>query len=207
VIVTTPDGDVDAGTLPVLRLIISEVDSNPPGTTDDLEFVEIDTGVPNFDLRDTGFSLVLINGNGDVSYETIGLNATTNAAGLLVIGSDNPALNPALKFSAFGVLQNGADAVAIYQVVAGAFPNGTAVTANNLIDAMVYGGGAADTGLLNVLLPEGAGRVQVDERTGTTAASAETVSMQRCGGLARRDGRVYTRIAPTPGAHNTCTAP
>jgi hypothetical protein len=209
VVVTTPGGDVDAGTTPVLRLIINEVDSNPPGTADDLEFIEIDTGVPNFDLRDTGFSLVLINGNGDVSYETIGLNATTNAAGLLVIGSDNPALNPALKLSAFGALQNGADAVAIYQVVSGAFPNGTAVTANNLIDALVYGGGSPDTGLLNVLIPEGAGRVQVDERTSPTggAASAETVSMQRCGSLARRDGRVYTRVEPTVGVANTCPAP
>jgi hypothetical protein len=214
VLVTTPDGDVDAGTIPVLRLLINEVDSNTPGTTDVREFVEIDTGVPNFDLSNTGFSLVLINGNGDISYETIGLNATTNAAGLLVVGS--PPLptdtdwNPELKFSAVNVLQNGIDAVGIYQVVAGAFPNNTPVTANNLIDAMVYGGGAPDTGLLNVLLPEGPGRVQVDERTSIAggAASAETVSMQRCNSLARRNGTVYSRIAPTPGAaNNACPAP
>jgi hypothetical protein len=213
VVVTTPGGDVDAGTTPVLRLIINEVDANTPGAADDREFIEIDTGVPNFDLRDTGFSLVLFNGDGDVSYgATIGLNATTDAAGLLLIGT--PPLptdtdwNPALRFSAANVLQNGTDAVAIYQVVAGAFPVGTAVTANNLIDAMVYGVPTIlDTGLLNVLLPEGEARVQVNERTGSTAATAETVSMQRCNSLARRDGRVYSRIAPTPGAANTCPAP
>jgi hypothetical protein len=141
------------------------------------------------------------------------LNATTNAAGLLVVGSP-PAIgditwNPDLRFTKANHVQNGADAVAIYQVVAGAFPNGTAATANNLIDAMIYGGGSPDTGLINVLIPEGAGRVQVDERTNPAggATTAEGVSMQRCGSLARRDGRVYTRIEPSAGAANVCPAP
>ncbi|WP_309895564.1 Ig-like domain-containing protein [Archangium sp.] len=216
VVVTTPNGNVDVGTTPVLRLLINEVDANTPGAADDVEFVEIDTGVPNFDLRNTGFSLVLLNGDGDVSYSTTALNATTNAAGLLVVGSPPPVppapnpnnWNPDLTFPNANFVQNGTDAVAIYQVVAGAFPNGTAVTANNLIDAMVYGiPTSLDTGLLNALLPEGAARVQVNERTGTMAATAETVSMQRCGRLARRDGRVYTRVEPTVGVANTCPAP
>jgi hypothetical protein len=49
-------------------------------------------------------------------------------------------------------LQNGADAVALYQANAVDFPNGTPVTAVNLIDAIVYDTSDADDPVLLQLL-------------------------------------------------------
>jgi hypothetical protein len=99
-------------------------------------------------------------------------------------------------------LQNGPDAVALYQAAPLA-PN-TAPTANRLIDALVYNNaaGSADAGLLDALLwlaPD-ARRVQLNEAAGGTAPAR---SIQRCG-TGRRDGRVFQTATPTPGTPNHC---
>jgi hypothetical protein len=210
IVVTTPAGDVDAGTVPVIRLLINEVDADTAGNTDLLEFVEIDTGVPNFDLSASGFSLVFINGgsattSGDeTTYYVTDLKGTTNADGLVVFG--NPGLTPtppqALQFPN-GTLQNGPDAVGIYQALATAFPDRSPVTATGLHDVVIHEtADPDDTALLNTLLGTGPQRMQVDESKNTKSTEE---SIQRCGSLARRDGRAFSKVgAPSPGALNTC---
>jgi hypothetical protein len=210
IVVTTPAGDVDAGTVPVIRLLINEVDADTAGTTDLLEFVEIDTGVPNFDLSASGFSLVFINGgqataSGDeVTYYVTDLKGTTNADGLVVFG--NPGLTPTppqeLQFPN-GTLQNGPDAVGIYQALVTAFPDRSPVTATGLHDVVIHEtADPDDTALLNTLLGTGPQRMQVDESKNTKPTDD---SIQRCGSLARRDGRAFSKVgAPSPGAPNTC---
>lgn len=202
IVVKTPAGDVDGGAVTVISLRINELDSDQVGNDAD-EFVEIATGVPNLKL--SGFVLVFFNGSNDQSYLAINLNATTNTEGLLVAGS-SAAVNTTtgLSFPA-NTLQNGADAVAIYQSNAALFPNNTPVTSSGLIDALVYDtADEDDVGLLDTLLAPVSDprRVQVDENTNTNAVNQ---SILRCG-PERRDGRVY-KVSTTrsPGAANTCT--
>ncbi len=108
--------------------------------------------------------------------------------------------SPGLVFTN-GLLQNGADAVALYRADASAFPNGTPVTTANLLDAVVYDTDDPDNaGLLVLLNP---GQPQVNENG---AGNSEGQSISRCpngaGGL--RNSSTYIPSAPSPGATNTC---
>ena len=98
-------------------------------------------------------------------------------------------------------MQNGQDAVALYVGSAASFPNGTAITTSNLLDAVVYDTGQADDAALLVLL--NAGQPQVNENTGSASA---TNSIQRCpnGTGGARNTSTYSTFAPTPDAVNTC---
>lgn len=117
------------------NIVINEVDADTPGT-DSAEFVELfDGGAGNTSLN--GLVAVFYNGNGDSSYAAFDLDGfSTDSNGFFVLGNEGVA-NVDLTFSNNG-LQNGADAVAIYQGDASDFPNGTAVTTDNLVDAIVY---------------------------------------------------------------------
>ncbi len=114
---------------------INEVDADQT-STDTMEFIELLSQNPNQSLD--GYIVVLYNGNGDASYTTVDLNGfTTDGNGFLIIGSDAvPGVDIAL--GADNTIQNGADAIAIYQDSAANFPDGTLVTDTNLIDAIVY---------------------------------------------------------------------
>lgn len=178
---------------------INEVDSDTPGT-DAAEFVELfDGGAGNTALD--GMVVVFFNGSNDLSYAAFDLDGySTNANGFFVLG--NTALSPDITFSD-GLLQNGADAVALYQANATDFPTGTAVTTSNLLDAMVYDtSDADDAGLLALLNPL---QPQVDENASSASA---TVSNQRCpnGSGGARITSTYAQWTPTPGSLNVCAA-
>ncbi|RCW92053.1 endonuclease [Winogradskyella arenosi] len=133
-------------------LLINELDPDSP-SIDTHEFIELKSETPNFSTD--GYILVFFNGSssgGDRSYFTYDLNGlTTDINGLLVIGSSNITPFPQALMSE-NVIQNGADAVGIYQAPLSDFPEETIATQVNLIDAMVYGTNDSDaTGLLNKL--------------------------------------------------------
>ncbi len=134
------------------NLIINEIDADTPSTpiNDALEFIELKSATPNFSLD--GYIIVLYNGNGDISYYTIDLNGyATDANGIFLVGNTDVEPGPSIIFP-LNTLQNGSDAVAIYQASASDFPMGTPATGNNLIDALVYDtDDPDDTGLLSVL--------------------------------------------------------
>ncbi|MFD0990219.1 T9SS type A sorting domain-containing protein [Mariniflexile jejuense] len=150
--------------------VINEIDPDQTGT-DTAEFIEI-KWTPNTSLN--GYIVVLFNGSNDQSYDTVDLSsATTDGNGLYVI-----------NFASNG-LQNGADAAALYMDLATNFPNGTAPTTVNLIDAIVYGtSDADDTGLLTGL----GETIQYDDTA--------TESLNRS-----NDGTYYS-AAPSAGAVN-----
>jgi len=182
-------------------LIINEVDADTPGT-DVAEFIELyDGGVGNSSLD--GFVVVLYNGSTDVTYNAIDLDGfTTDANGYFVIGNAGVA-NVSITISSNG-LQNGADAVAIYQDDAANFPNGTAVTSTNLVDALVYDtDDADDAGLLALL---NAGEAQINENAG---GDKDNESMQRIpnGSGGALNTSSYATAAPTPGATNDVAQP
>ncbi len=131
------------------NLIINEIDADTDGT-DILEFIELKSATPNQSLD--GYIIVLFTGNGDISYYTIDLNGyATDANGLFLAGNTAVLPSPSIIFPS-NTLQNGQDAVALYQANATVFPMGTPVTNTNLIDALVYDtDDPDDLGLLSTL--------------------------------------------------------
>ena len=134
------------------QVVINELDCDTPGT-DDKEFIELKSDVPNFDLE--GFVLVFFNGSesgADSSYFALDLDGLiTDINGLLLIGSDGVTPFPQYLISA-NVIQNGGDAVAIYQANDFDFPEATLATTTNLIDALVYDTSDPDDTVLMALL-------------------------------------------------------
>ena len=185
-----PLGAYAAGAPPAPALVINEVDSDTPGT-DAAEFVELYDGGAGGTSLD-GLSLVLFNGNGDAAYRTISLDGlATDADGYFVIGSADV---PNVDLAAFTTngLQNGADAVALYE---GAAPN--APTTTGLIDAVVYG--TADPDDAELLAAFGQA-MQFDEAGG---ADKDTDSLQRL-----PDGTgAFEAFLATPGAANAPPPP
>jgi len=133
-------------------LLINELDPDNPGI-DDKEIIELKSETPNFSTD--GYILVFFNGSssgGDSSYLVLDLNGyETDINGLLTIGSVGLTPAPQVIISD-NVIQNGADAVGIYQAAVEDFPEGTLATQTNLIDALVYGtNDSPDTALLSLL--------------------------------------------------------
>jgi endonuclease G len=182
------------------NIIINEVDSDTPGA-DAAEFVELyDGGVGNTSL--TGLVLVFFNGSNDLSYTALDLDGfSTNAQGYFTIG--NAGVPGVVLTFGGNVLQNGADAVALFAGNASDFPNNTAITTANLQDAMVYGTSDPDDAGLLVLL--NAGQPQVNE----DAVDGATQSSGRCpnGAGGARNTAAYQQAAPSPNTANTCAAP
>ncbi|GEM_PF-1724440 len=184
------------------NVIINEVDADQT-SIDAAEFVELyDGGTGNTALD--GMVLVFFNGNGDVSYEAFDLDGqSTDANGYFVLcGDAGNVPNCDLDVTPnTNLIQNGADAVALYVGNDTDFPDNTPVTTANLIDAIVYDtNDADDAGLLVLLNP---GQPQVNEGG---AGSSATHSNQRCpnGSGGARNTAAYIQELPTPGAANLC---
>lgn len=197
--VATPDA-ANTCVLSTADVLINEVDADTAGT-DMLEFVELfDGGAGNSALD--GLVLVFYNGSNNLSYNAFDLDTmSTNANGYFVAG--NSAVSGVdLVFPSNG-LQNGADAVALYQGDATDFPNGTAITTANLVDAVVYDTNDADDAELLVLL--NAGEPQLNEDGNL---EKDTESNQRCpnGGGGARNTSGYIQAVATPDADNDCSS-
>ena len=175
------------GAQPVI--VINEVDADNP-STDTMEFIELKTETANMSLD--GYVIVLYNGSDNQSYESYGLDGySSNVNGLFVIGTSIVSPTPDYILpKADNNVQNGADAVAVYQDDASNFPNDTPITTTNLIDAFVYDTNDSD----DVELLGGLGvSVQYNE---DAAGDKDNHSNQR-----KADG-TYEAKGPTPGALN-----
>ncbi len=192
--------DFTAAAAPVAgHMIINEVDSDTPGS-DTAEFIELSSGGTGQTALD-GLVVVLYNGTDDRSYKAIDLDGQRTAtSGYFVLG--NTAVADADLIIPNSTLQNGADAVALYAGSAAEFPNGTMVTDNNLLDALVYDTDDVDDNDLLTLVLQG--EPQVNESSRNNPAGD---SNQRCpdssGGQRRTSS--YLQNLPTPGANNKCT--
>ena len=194
--------------LQIANVVINELNADNPGGADTAEFIEL-YGTANTSLN--GLVMVFYDGQTGVSYAAYDLDTyTTNAQGFFVIGNAGAA-NVGLTIPN-GSLQNGGDAIAMYIGNGTDFPNGTAPTGANMVDAMVYGTADATatnliTGLgLGVLIP---GYVQFDETAQTTGIDL-TQSRVPDGGPAFINTNVVLQ-ALTPGTYNIvilgCTDP
>ena len=176
------------------QIVINELDCDTPGI-DDQEFLELKSDTPNFNLD--GYVVVFFNGSSsgnNSSYFTVDLDGyATDENGLLLIGSDTVTPFPQLLISA-NTIQNGADAVAVYQASDFDFPEETVATIDNLIDVLIYDtSDSDDTDMIAIFSadPNFADIEQINEGSGNN-----TNSIQR-----NNDG-TYTSTTPTPRALN-----
>ncbi len=200
--VGAPDGDSNSAPATVVHLVINELDSDTT-SGDSAEFVEVGAGVANVSLE--GYTLVFFNGAlaNNPAYFQVHLAAKTNSVSLLLTG---PVTGSSIPWSN-GILQNGADAVAIYQGRAASFPNGFLPTTTRLLDALVYDtNDSDDAALLQALLGNGAEAVQINEAAN---GFGQFDSIIRCK-AGRLDGQNFqitnapTNLLPSPGTANGC---
>lgn len=172
------------------QVVINEVDADTPGL-DVLEIIELKSETPYFSLD--GYILVLFNGgsgSGTLSYYTIDLNGlVTDGNGIVLLGNSQVNPSPSRLFPQ-NTVQNGPDAIAIYQDVIDTFPIDTPATTTNLIDALIYGNNATQATALQTALNI---FVQTNENVNGLAASQ---SIQR-----KNDG-TYEVKTPTPRTNN-----
>jgi hypothetical protein len=176
-------------------VVINEIDSNTPGA-DTLEFIELyDGGLGNTSLD--GKVVVLFNGSNDVSYSSMDLDGfSTDDAGYFVLG--NPSVAGVDRVFSNGLLQNGADAIALFAANSGDFPAGTPVTTAQLVDAVVYDTNDADDAGLLALLLSGQPQINEDENENQTT---ESLSRRPDFGTPRIS-ETYVAQLPTPDAAN-----
>ena len=193
---TIIDNDAPPATSPI---VINEVDADQPGT-DDAEFVELFNTSATTQSLD-GLVLVVFNGSNGLSYGAVDLDGQSIApGGRFVICFASAALSALglcdLDASGLvdnGSIQNGEDAVALYQGDAADFASPTQASTNNLIDAVVYETGSDTDTDLPTLLGTG---VVFDELSGPTAGA--NYSVQR---FPDGTGSFVVDVA-TPGVQN-----
>ncbi|MFD2543265.1 T9SS type A sorting domain-containing protein [Lacinutrix gracilariae] len=165
------------------QVVINEIDAATVGTDVD-EFIEL-KGTPGASLD--GLVVVLFNGSGDTSYAAFDLDGKTlDANGFFILGNTPIISGTDFDMGASNVLQNGADAVAIYNGDDTDFDTGTAATVTNLVDAIVYGTNDSDDVDLLAALGE---TVQYDE---SLNGAQDTESLQL-----NAAGTAYETKAPT----------
>jgi len=175
-----------------VAVLINEIDADQAGT-DEMEFIELSTFGNSVPLD--GYVVVLFNGSSDTSYNAIDLDGfSTDANGYFLIGGDNVP-NADITLGVSNVLQNGADAVAIYFASDTDFPAGTAATTTGLQDAIVYGTNDADDTDLLAALGE------------TTQYNESANGDSGVDSLQRGDDGTFCTGTPTPKADNIdCSA-
>jgi hypothetical protein len=176
------------------QVVINEIDPDTP-STDQKEFIELKSASANFSLN--RYVLVFFNVSstspyaGTLSYNAIDLDGyTTDVNGNFLVGNVLLTPTPALSMLD-ATLQNGPDAIALYQANDTDFPLNTPATATGLVHAIAYSNTASTqpTALMTILNVT----VCVNENATSNAANH---SIQR-----KADG-TYEVKAPTPGMNN-----
>ncbi|MEH6536351.1 MAG: endonuclease [Psychroserpens sp.] len=176
------------------QVVINELDCDTPGI-DNMEFLELLSDTPNFPLD--GYVVVFFNGSSsgmNTSYFTVDLDGyQTDVNGLLLIGSNSVSPVPQFLISE-NVIQNGADAVAIYQANDTDFPEQTLATIDNLVDVLLYDtADSDDQDFIDIFSqdPRFASIQQINEGSGNN-----TNSIQRF--VDMDDNVTYMSTTPTP---------
>ena len=186
---------------PAPEILINEVDADQAGN-DSAEFVELTDGGAGSNALD-GLVLVFYNGANDQAYAAFDLDgSTTGADGYFVLCGDaaNVANCDLDVTPNTNLIQNGADAVALYTGDAADFPDGTPLTTDALIDAVVYDTSDADDAELLTLLTAGG---QLDEGANGDQTGHSNSRCPDSSGAAR-DTTTFDAVTPSPGATNTC---
>lgn len=196
----TPGSENVEPVIEAADILINEFDADQEGT-DTAEFIELfDGGTGNTALD--GHVVVFFNGSDNASYQAFDLDGqSTDADGYFVLCGDATMVdNCDLDVGiATNLIQNGADAIAVFVGDASGFPEDTPVTTDNLIDAVVYGTSDDDDPELLVLLNEG--QPQIDENVNVASFTESNQRIPNGAGGARNTD-IFVQLPPTPGAEN-----
>ncbi|XP_034987309.1 uncharacterized protein LOC118092825 isoform X2 [Zootoca vivipara] len=179
-------------------MLINEV--NVVSSPGEFEFVELQ-GRPSTQVD--GLVLVLIEGSTQEIYFVMEVHGKTSPDGLLLLGPGQFNSSVDLPFpqnSGRPLLRAGANAVALYRGTPANFALGAAVSATDLLDALVYSTAeSAHLKLQDVLTP-GKPPFHARERS-----QENDTSVNRCVCCSvTRDPSVYALGKPTPGQFNDC---
>ncbi|CAH2307654.1 glycerol-3-phosphate dehydrogenase [Pelobates cultripes] len=181
-------------------VIISEINPNTPGAAEDTEFVELHNPL-NFSVSLAGYWLVFYNGKNNLAYYTLDLKGyRIDKRGYFLVGSAKVSPKPNVAMP-YNTLQNGADAVALYYRPGKGYKKNMEVTADGLVDAVVYVSQVGDDAerLLKDLTP-GQEAVHENERF-----HEDDESLSRCNGLVPLSLSSFQVTRITPLADNDCT--
>lgn len=149
-----------------------------PGGGEDAEYVELFyTGRTRFDLQ--GYWLVFYNGKNSRTYRALDLSGhQTDELGYFLVGSSGMSPAPMVRLPP-NTIQNGADAVALYYSNTTRYAVNMAVTAEGLVDAVVYTSRMPEKAgqLVKVLVPGQSILYENDSH------STEDESLSRCHSL------------------------
>ncbi|XP_010009448.1 PREDICTED: uncharacterized protein LOC104403104 [Nestor notabilis] len=181
------------------KLLISEVNPDNPGGREDAEYIELFyTGQTRFDLQ--GYWLVLYNGKNSRAYRVLDLSGHhTDELGYFLVGSSTMRPASMIRLPP-NTIQNGADAVALYYSNTTLYMVNMAVTAEGLVDAMVYSSRMSEKAahLLTVLVP---GQSILYENC---SHSTEDESLSRCHSLSAKLQSSFQVTVVTPLRENLC---
>lgn len=174
------------------QVVINELDADTQGI-DTKEFVELKSDNPFFSLE--GYVLAFFNGNpnaGDANriYQSLDLSGlVTDANGLVVIGNNEVSPVPSMIISD-NYIQNGPDAIAIYQGAISNYQPFKLATTENLIDALAYNNSGSQALALMDLLGL------------TTMYNENQYGQKDLHSIQRRNDGSYEVKLPTPGLPN-----
>ncbi len=178
-------------------IVINEVNADSPSSTETAEFVEL-FGPANTSLN--GYTLAFCNGSDQTYYYEISLdNQSLDANGFFVVGSlGMPNIDLAIPFN---TIQNGYDAIALYDGPSNLYNIGNDVIATNLVDVLVYETDDASIGAL--LSSLGLNASSYSAFNEVDLPNSDDLSQSRIpdGGLAMSND-TYQNRPPSPGYFN-----
>ncbi|XP_068276378.1 uncharacterized protein [Nyctibius grandis] len=185
----------------VAKLLINEVNPDNPGGGEDTEYIELFyTGQTRFDLQ--GYCLVLYNGKNSRAYRVLDLSGHhTDELGYFLVGSSTMSPAPMIRLPP-NTIQNGADAVALYYSNTTLYAVNMAVTAEGLVDAVVYTSRTPEKAdqLVRVLVPGQSILYENDSH------STEDESLSRCHSLSTKLQSSFQVTTVTPLGENFCSS-
>nr|XP_009937517.1 PREDICTED: uncharacterized protein LOC104333682 [Opisthocomus hoazin] len=185
----------------VAKLLINEVNPDNPGGGEDAEYIELFyTGQTRFDLQ--GYWLVLYNGKNSRAYRVLDLSGHhTDKLGYFLVGSSAMSPAPMIRLPP-NTIQNGADAVALYYSNTTLYTVSMAVTAEGLVDAVVYTSRMPEKAdqLIKVLVPGQSILYENDSH------STEDESLSRCHSLSTKLQSSFQVTTVTPLGENFCSS-
>ena len=171
------------------QVFINEIDTDTP-STDQLEFVELKSAMPNFPLD--GYVLVFFNETNSSSYYAIDLDGyTTDFNGIFHVGNNLVSPTP-FKIFPISTIQNGPDVIALYFSSDVNFPLNTLANTNNLIDSIAYKTQNAQANPVNLMGIFGL----------TVCTNENANGLRESHSIQRRNDGTYEVKSPTPGMNN-----
>ena len=179
-------------------IVINEINADSPTSTETNEFVEL-FGPANASLN--GYTLAFCEGTDQTYYYSINLNnQSLDANGFFVIGSIGMS-NVDMTFP-INTIQNGYDAIALYNGQSNLYNVGNNIVPTNLVDVAIYETADANINALNIALGFTATSfVAFNESNGTTGGD---LSQSRIpdGGTALTNSTYQNRTL-SPGTFNS----